>query len=139
MLTAPSNQEKLLVAELAKLKKELEDIPMRQEYTTYVKIERKIVTAQAKLNETRKESQTKKLMFQYGVPYGFQILLSLILVLITFTYRYTPVVIFDGTKYDFIPFGAIIRFPTGLNGAVSVPFWIFINNYVSRHAASYIQ
>lgn len=139
MLTAPSNQEKLLVAELAKLKKELEDIPMRQEYTTYVKIERKIVTAQAKLNETRKESQTKKLMFQYGVPYGFQILLSLILVLITFTYRYTPVVIFDGTQYDFIPFGAIIRFPTGLNGAVSVPFWIFINNYVSRHAASYIQ
>lgn len=139
MLTAPSNQEKLLVTELAKLKKELEDIPMRQEYTTYVKIERKIVTAQAKLNETRKESQTKKLMFQYGVPYGFQILLSLILVLITFTYRYTPVVIFDGTQYDFIPFGAIIRFPTGLNGAVSVPFWIFINNYVSRHAASYIQ
>lgn len=139
MLTAPSNQEKILVAELAKLKKELEDIPMRQEYTTYVKIERKIVTAQAKLNETRKESQTKKLMFQYGVPYGFQILLSLILVLITFTYRYTPVVIFDGTQYDFIPFGAIIRFPTGLNGAVSVPFWIFINNYVSRHAASYIQ
>lgn len=127
------------MAELAKLKKELEDIPMRQEYTTYVKIERKIVTAQAKLNETRKESQTKKLMFQYGVPYGFQILLSLILVLITFTYRYTPVVIFDGTQYDFIPFGAIIRFPTGLNGAVSVPFWIFINNYVSRHAASYIQ
>lgn len=112
---------------------------MRQEYTTYVKIERKIVTAQAKLNETRKESQTKKLMFQYGVPYGFQILLSLILVLITLTYRYTPVVIFDGTQYDFIPFGAIIRFPTGLNGAVSVPFWIFINNYVSRHAASYIQ
>lgn len=138
-MTAPSNQEKLLVTELAKLKKELEDIPMRQEYTTYVKIERKIVTAQAKLNETRKESQTKKLMFQYGVPYGFQILLSLILVLITFTYRYTPVVIFDGTQYDFIPFGAIIRFPTGLNGAVSVPFWIFINNYVSRHAASYIQ
>lgn len=139
MLTAPSNQEKLLVTELAKLKKELEDIPMRQEYTTYVKIERKIVTAQAKLNETRKESQTKKLMFQYGVPYGFQILLSLILMLITFIYRYTPVVIFDGTQYDFIPFGAIIRFPTGLNGAVSVPFWIFINNYVSRHAASYIQ
>lgn len=127
------------MTELAKLKKELDDIPMRQEYTTYVKIERKIVTAQAKLNETRTESQTKKLMFQYGVPYGFQILLSLILVLITFIYRYTPVVIFDGTQYDFIPFGAIIRFPTGLNGAVSVPFWIFINNYVSRHAASYIQ
>lgn len=138
-MTAPSNQEKLLVAELAKLKKELEDVPMRQEYTTYVKIERKIVTAQAKLNETRTESQTKKLMYQYGVPYGFQILLSLILVLITFTYRYTPVLIFDGTQYDFIPFGPIIRFPTGLNGAVSVPFWIFVNNYVSRHAASYVQ
>lgn len=111
---------------------------MRSEYTSYVKVERKIVTAQAKLNETRTESQTKKLMFQYGVPYGFQILLSLTLLLITIIYRYTPVVIFDGAKYDFIPFGAIIRFPTGLNGAVSVPFWIFVNNYVSRHVASYV-
>lgn len=139
MLTSQSHEEKVLIAEIEKLRAELESIPMRQEYTAYVKVERKIVTAQTKLNETRTANQSKKLMFQYGVPYGSQFLLSAILLLITILYRYTPVAIFDENQYDFIPFGAIIRFPTGLNGAVSVPFWIFVNNYVSRHIASYIE
>lgn len=112
---------------------------MRTEYTAYVKIERKIVTSQAKLNETRQANQTKKLMFQYGIPYGFQAALSITLLVITITYRYTPLLVFDQSQYDFIPFGAIIRFPTGIDGAVSVPFWIFVNNYVSRQIASYVK
>lgn len=112
---------------------------MRQEYTAYVKVERKIVTTQTKLNDLRQSQQTKKLLYAYGVPYGLQGLLSLVLVGITITYRYTPICIFSESQYDFIPFGAIIRFPTGIDGAVSVPFWIFVNNYVSRHIASYVK
>lgn len=138
-MTSASSEEKRLVHEIAALKAELETIPMRQEYTAYVKVERKIVTTQAKLNETRQSSQTKKLMFQYGIPYGSQAILSLALVVITIAYRYTPIVVFEGSQYDLIPFGAIIRFPTGIDGAVSVPFWIFVNNYVSRHVASYVK
>lgn len=138
-MTSASYEEKRLNDEIATLKKELETIPMRKEYPAYVKVERKIVTAQTKLNETRQANQTKKLIFQYGIPYGFQALLSIVLLVITITYRYTPIVVFDGSRYDLIPFGAIIRFPTGVDGAVSVPFWIFVNNYVSRHVASYVK
>lgn len=112
---------------------------MRKEYTNYVKVERKIVVTQTKLNELRQSNQTKKLLYAYGVPYGFQAILSLVLIGITITYRYTPICIFSESQYDFIPFGAIIRFPTGIDGAVSVPFWIFVNNYVSRHIASYVK
>lgn len=139
LLTSVSAEEKQLIEEIAKLKEELENIPMRKEYTSYVKVERKIVTAQSKLNETRSANQTKKLMFSYGIPYGLQALLSAVLLLITIIYRYTPIVVFNGSQYDFIPFGSILRFPTGIDGAVSVPFWIFVNNYVSRHAASYVK
>lgn len=139
LFTSASAAEKQLIDEIATLKAELEEIPMRQKYTAYVKVERKIVAAQAKLNETRKSSQTTKLIAQYGIPYGLQLFLSAVLFLITILYRYTPIVVFNGTQYDFIPFGAILRFPTGINGAVSVPFWIFVNNYVSRHAASYVK
>lgn len=139
LLSSASSEETQLNDEINALKEELESMSMRQEYTAYVKIERKIVTAQAKLNETRQSSQTKKIMFQYGVPYGSQAFLSLVLLVITIAYRYTPIVIFEGSQYDLIPFGAIIRFPTGVDGAVSVPFWIFVNNYVSRHVASYVK
>lgn len=124
--------------ELAKLKKDLEDIPMRKEYTTYVKQERKILTTQTKLNDLRGAKQTKNLIYQYGVPYGCQFFLSFVLLVISIAYRYTPVVVFDGHQYDFVPFGSLIRFPTGIEGGVSVPFWIFVNSFVSRHVASYI-
>ncbi|XP_031633469.1 uncharacterized protein LOC116347139 [Contarinia nasturtii] len=139
LLTSASAEEKQLIAEISKLKEELENISLRQEYTAYVKIERKIVAAQAKLNEERNLHQTKKLMYQYGIPYGFQALLSVILILITVFYRYTPIIVFNGSQHNFIPFGPILRFPTGIDGAVSVPFWIFVNNYVSRHVASYVK
>lgn len=127
------------MTEIAKLKAELENIPMRQEYTAYVKVERKIVTTQTKLNESRQANQTKRIMFQYGVPYGCQAALFVILLLITIAYRYTPIVVFNGSQYDFIPFGTVLKFPTGIDGAVSVPFWIFVCNYVSRHVASYVK
>lgn len=133
-----SSEEKQLTQEIADLKKELESIPMRKEYTAYVKIERKIVTTQTKLNNLRTGRQTKNLALQYGIPYGSQIALSFALVVISIMYRYTPVIVFDTYQYQFMPFGPLIRFPTGIDGGVSVPFWIFINSYVSRHLASQI-
>lgn len=110
---------------------------MRAEYTKYVKTERKIVAVQTKLNALRSEKQTKNLAYQYGIPYGTQFALSFVLLVLSIAYRYTPVIVFDG-QYDLVPFGALIRFPTGIDGAVSVPFWIFVNSFVSKHVASYV-
>lgn len=137
-LSATTKEEKLLLEEIRELKKELDEIPMRAEYTKYVKTERKITTVQTKLNTLRSEKQTKNLAFQYGIPYGTQLALSFILLVLSIAYRYTPVIIFDGQQYDLVPFGALIRFPTGIDGAVSVPFWIFVNSFVSKHLASYV-
>lgn len=137
-LSAATKEEKQLLEEIKELKKELEDIPIRSEYTKYVKTERKIAGVQTKLNTLRSEKQTKNLALQYGIPYGTQIALSFVLVVLSIAYRYTPVIVFDGHQYDLVPFGALIRFPTGIDGAVSVPFWIFVNSFVSKHLASYV-
>lgn len=135
---ATTKEEKQLLEEINDLKRELDEIPMRQEYTKYVKTERKIVTAQNRLTALRTEKQTKNLVFNYGIPYGAQFGLSFLLIVLSIMYRYTPVVVFDSQQYDLVPFGPLIRFPTGIDGAVSVPFWIFVNSFVSKHLASYV-
>lgn len=137
-LSATTKEEKQLLQEIKELKKELEDIPMRSEYTKYVKTERKIVAVQTKLSTLRNEKITRNLALQYGIPYGTQVALSFVLLIVSFAYRYTPVIVFDGLQYDLVPFGALLRFPTGIDGAVSVPFWIFVNSFVSKHLASYV-
>lgn len=138
-LTSTTREEKFLINEIAKYKNELENIPMRQEYTNYVKTERKMVAAQTKLNEYRSKRQTKNLIIQYGVPYGLQFIMSFVLFVVSIIYRYTPVILLNTKQFDLVPFGALIRFPTGIEGAVSVPFWIFVSSYVSRHVSSYIK
>lgn len=110
---------------------------MREEYTIYVKTERKILTVQTRLKTLKSGKQTKNLIVQYGVPYGSQLCLTLVLIGLSIFYRYTPVIVFDD-RFDFVPFGGLIKFPTGIEGAVSVPFWIFVNSFVSKHVASYI-
>lgn len=137
-MTSASKKEKQLANDVKIIKEELDEIPMRQEYTNYVKTERKLVAAQNKLSALRTERQTKNLFVQYGITYGSQFVLTLALVVISFLYRYTPVIVFDGNHYDFVPFGGLIKFPTGIDGAISVPFWIFVNSFVSKHAASYL-
>lgn len=136
-MTSPSREERRLQDEINELKTELSDISLRREYTQYVKIERKIVAVQTKLNGLQSGKNTKKLMLQYGVPYGGQFVLSLVLLGLSIYYRYTPVIVFDD-RFDFVPFKGLIRFPTGVEGALSVPFWVFVNSFVSKHAASYL-
>lgn len=131
-------EQRQLRSEIAKMKKDLEDISMRDEYTAYVKLERKIMGAQTRFNQLNTGDLTQKLIIQYGVPYGLQFILTFILVVISFTYRYKPVLVFDEQKYNLTPFGSIVAFPTGASDAISVPFWIFMNSYVSRHIASYV-
>lgn len=124
--------------EIVKMKAELESIPIREEYTAYVKLDRKIMAAQLRFNQSKGEDQTQKLIIQYGIPYGLQFILSFTLVVTSIVYRYTPVLSFENSKYNFTPFGSFIQFPTGLDDVVSVPFWIFLNSYVSRHISSYL-
>lgn len=109
---------------------------MRDNYVNYIQLERQMNGKQANLDRAISESQSKRLILNYGVSYGSKVLLTLSLIIISITYRGEPVLVFDH-RFDFTPFNGLIRFPTGVNGAVSVPFWIFVNSFVSKNFASY--
>lgn len=110
---------------------------MRENYTDYVKTERKILNLELAIQKQNDQKTMKNFLIKYGVNYGTQIVLGLILVVIAIFYRKQAVIIFS-EKYDFSPFGSVISFPSGINNAVSVPFWIFVNNFSLRHIASFV-
>ncbi|GAB0087390.1 hypothetical protein DMENIID0001_016870 [Sergentomyia squamirostris] len=137
-INTDTKEEVHLKVKIVEHRRELKGISMREDYTGYVKVERKIVAAEKRLNELAILNSTSKLIIKYGIPYGTQVLLSLILVSISILYRSTPVMVFE-EKFDFMPFGAIMRVPTGVPGAISVPFWIFVSSFVGRALASYAR
>lgn len=131
-LLRPSAQEQKLNNEIKAMRKEQSKLSMKDDYTTHVKLERKLLAAQAQLQELANNGMAKKRLFvQYILPYGSQFIMSITLIYISFAYRSEPVIML-GDKFDFTPFSWVMRFPTGIRGAVSVPFWIFVNSFVNK-------
>lgn len=123
-------------AAIAAMNNELSKLSMKDDYIIYVKKERQIRAAQTDLTDIIKLQATNNLKLNYGISCGSQIVLVVSLMVISFIYRYVPVIVM-GDKFDFTPFGGLMRFPTGIRGAISVPFWIFINNFMYKGLAAY--
>lgn len=132
-LVRPSAEQQNLNKDIQLMRFEQGKLSMKDDYTAHVKLERKILAAQTQLQElANKSGKSNKLMFvKYILPYGSQFVLSITLLYISFSYRNEPVIIL-GDKFDFTPFSWVMRFPTGIRGAVSVPFWIFVNSFVNK-------
>lgn len=136
-LARDSREVRRLKQEVASLKAVLSKTSMRENYTEYVKTERKIVNLELSIQKQNDQKTLKNFLIKYGVNYGTQIILGLVLIVIAFFYRRHAVIIFSD-RYDFSPFGSIISFPAKIENSVSVPFWIFVNNYSLRHIAGYL-
>lgn len=108
---------------------------MSAEYTAYVKLERRIAAAERAAAAEQKASVTHQLLIRYGLSYGTQALLSTALVALSLWYRAQPVIVM-GDRFNFAPFGWLMAFPTGVAGAVSVPFWTFVSSFVAKGVAS---
>lgn len=134
-LLRPCARHRQLSREIAAMRLELAALSPATEYTKCVKLERRILAAQSEQNNLGTSDATRQLIVRYAVPYGSQLLLSLVLVAISILYRYVPVVVF-GDRYNFAPFSWLMGFPTGVTGAVSVPFWIFVSSFVAKSVAS---
>uniref|UniRef100_A0A182M1C3 Guided entry of tail-anchored proteins factor 1 n=1 Tax=Anopheles culicifacies TaxID=139723 RepID=A0A182M1C3_9DIPT len=124
--------------EIAKLRTELANISMRDEYTKYVKCEREIGKLEVSLNEAKSRDNVKRVAYEYGLHYGGLGILGLCMMYISIFYRYSTVIVF-GDNFNFEPFGGFINFPTKVHNSISVVFWIVVNNFVARTLASYVK
>lgn len=137
-LCGPTSEEKSLRNEISNLRQELKKLSMKDDYTAYVKLERKIVSTEVLLNEKIAAKGQTNMFIKYGLSYGSQAFLTLVLVIVSIYCRGEPVIVL-GDKFDLTPFGVIMKFPTGVQGAISVPFWIFVSSFVSRTIAGYVK
>ncbi|XP_055633111.1 guided entry of tail-anchored proteins factor 1-like [Toxorhynchites rutilus septentrionalis] len=138
MVFRESLEVRALRAESEHIKRELSKISMRDDYIKYVKVERKLVAVDTKLNEAKSGESARRMVYEYGIQYGAYAILALSLVIISIFYRYTPVVVF-GKNFNFAPFERVLSFPTGVPNSVSCVFWIVVNNFVARTCAGYIK
>lgn len=124
--------------QLRELKKELIKTPMKENYIEYVKIERKIVKVEKMLADNYEAQSDKRTFVTYVLSYGTKLLLGIMLFLVVVINRSEPVIIFS-ERFNFVPFSGIISFASKFNNSISVPFWVFVNNYVFRQLASELK
>lgn len=120
------------------LKNELKKIPMKEQYTEYVRIERKVIKIEKEIQIMRESEVVKNMVVNYGLTHGLKVILGIVIFLVTVFNRRHAVIVFS-SKFDFSPFSGLISFPSNIDNSVSLPFWVFVNNYVFRHVASKIN
>jgi CHD5-like protein len=108
---------------------------MKENYTEYVKIERKINKIDMEILELDSSDVFKNFLIKYGVNYGVKFAIGISLFLVTVLNRKQAVIVFS-EKFDFAPFSQIISYPSNIENSISLPFWVFVNNYVFRQIAS---
>ncbi|XP_058058170.1 guided entry of tail-anchored proteins factor 1-like [Anopheles bellator] len=138
LFSRDSPEVQVLRSEIAALRADLSQISMRDEYIKYVKCERAVVAMETKLNEAKGRDNVKRVMYEYGIHYGSMTVLALVLMSISFSYRYASIIVF-GDNFNFDPFGRLINFPTKVPNSISVVFWIVVNNFVARTVAGYVK
>lgn len=111
---------------------------MKDDYTEYVKIERKIIKLEKDIIVLNESDVVKTFLVKYGVNYGVKFVIGIALFLTTVLNRKHAVIVFSD-KFNFDPFSSLISYPANIENSISLPFWVFVNNYVFRQIASKIK
>lgn len=108
---------------------------MKDDYTDYVKIERKIAKMEMEIQSANESDVVKNFLIKYGINYGVKFAIGFALFLVTILNRKHAVIVFS-ERFNFAPFSGIISYPSNIDNSISLPFWVFVNNYVFRQIAS---
>lgn len=115
------------------IKVQLQQTAMKDNYVEYVKLERKANEIETAI-ELEKKSQSLTYLTTFGVNYFAKFILGFVLFIIIIFNRHQPVIVFS-EEFNFSPFSSIISYPSNVQNSISLPFWVFINNYLFRQLA----
>lgn len=111
---------------------------MKENYIEYVKIERRINKLDIDIQACNEGDVIKNFLLKYGINYGVKFAIGFALFLVTLLNRKHAVIVFSD-KFNFAPFTDIISYPSNIDNSISLPTWVFINNYVFRLVESKIK
>ncbi|TRY76538.1 hypothetical protein TCAL_00094 [Tigriopus californicus] len=120
-----SPRETEIREEIRSLKKTQDGISMMDEFAKHAKIERRLIKLKAALQELQSDRISQTKMSYRAFQITFYAITGLLFLFIFFTYGSEPVVIFN-ESHPFYPFHLLMSYPTGLSGAIGIPFWTLI-------------
>lgn len=111
---------------------------MKDNYISYVKIERQITKLEIEIAENFEKQSMQRNLINYGLNYALKFVLGFSLFIIVLMDRSEPIIIFSD-RFNFAPFSSIMSLASKFDNSISTPFWVFINNYVFRQLASEVK
>ncbi|KRT82527.1 hypothetical protein AMK59_4156, partial [Oryctes borbonicus] len=121
-LNKASSQEKNLLEQKLKLRKEQTQISMVDNFAKHAKIQRKINGIDEELSQLKSDRQANHLFTRLFLQYGMKVPISALLFLIVILCRSSPVLVLN-KEYDLFPFSVLISYPLEDVNGVSVHMW----------------
>ncbi|KZC09473.1 PREDICTED: tail-anchored protein insertion receptor WRB-like [Dufourea novaeangliae] len=114
--------------DLMNLKQEMVGISIVDEFSRFAKLQRKCNKIEGILKETANKRLTSQMKVQLFVRYGFHLLNGLLLLVLSYIYRSTPVIVFP--KGMLWPIHNLLSWPCYQEDSISLIMWIIIARLV---------
>ncbi|KAJ1528511.1 hypothetical protein ONE63_006918 [Megalurothrips usitatus] len=120
--------------EIAKIRTEMSQISMMDEFARHARLQRKLIKLQEELKTERMSVNSTRLKYKLSIGTGMSIFTSILSIFLVFLYRSEAVVVLP--EYWLSPLSGIISWPSEEKGAVSALTWIAVCGFVSRSIAA---
>ncbi|EFX73325.1 hypothetical protein DAPPUDRAFT_307920 [Daphnia pulex] len=125
-----SDEEKKIREEFRGLRKELTGISAVDEFARYARIQRKMNKLDEQIQSLGQSRMDGRESVRWKLTKAIQVVNGAVLVYLAVTQRYEPVL--TGLTDWFWPLNLLLSYPTGIEGALSIVFWLFICNNACR-------
>lgn len=125
----PSNDERIIWAEIMKLKAEQKTVSMKDEFAAYSKLQRRINKLEVQLKDNSQTRISKKLAVKSSIQLFLQGFVAFVMVISVIWFRREPIVALKG---DLFPLSNMLRYPSDVPNAISTHVWVVISNISIR-------
>lgn len=116
-------------SELKELKEQQSKMSLKDEFSAYSKIQRKINKLELQIKENSQSRASKKLAIKGSIHLAIQVIIGFMVVISVIWFRREPLVVLKGNLF---PLSTILRYPSEIPNAISTHVWVLLSNYSIR-------
>lgn len=121
-LNKPTEKEVTLYRNKMKLKHQQSELSITDQFAKYSKIQRQINAIDQQLEEMQSTKKSRNFKWDISLIYLLKVPFTLLLLIFSYYYRYTPA-FYLNKNFDLFPFSGVIAYPNKEKNAVSIYFW----------------